>query len=40
MTDEFAREILNALTDLDTRLRRLQELLDKIALGLGVTPNG
>jgi hypothetical protein len=25
---------------LDTRLRFIQELLDKIALGLGVTPNG
>ena len=34
------REILDAIALLIARLTHLQELLDKIALGLGVTPDG
>jgi hypothetical protein len=34
------RDVLDAIALVAARLSRLQELLDKIALGLGVTPDG
>ena len=40
MTEDLANEVLDALTVVEARLRRLYDLMLKIALALGVDPDG
>jgi hypothetical protein len=40
MTEDTQRDILNVLLELRDRLKQLEALMAKIALGLGVAPDG
>jgi hypothetical protein len=40
MTEDTQRDILKVLLELRDRLKRLEELMTQIAIGLGVDPHG